>query len=191
MGGAKPKSKKKDGQVVAVYGSLDQASKTLRPSERGVIKGALLGAFLAIGTILFPQFAFAIYAAYYAYVVARHALEMKQDYDNAKGTPEERTVTMAVKEGFRVGIGAAIGAGVGELAGKPLHEAVKESVHVTADKLGEAGMFTIIATATGGTPNEEDELRYLYTATATRVAEGAMKGAEDEISQYITEEVVK
>lgn len=191
MGGGRPKKKVVGGRTVETYGSVVSTEESLSRSERGVVKGALIGALTAIGALLFPQFALAIYAAYYAYLVARHALAMKEDYDKAGGTPEERTIVVALKEGVRIGLGAAIGAEAGMLMGPQLHDKVVDAVHITSSKFGEAGVFATLATVAGGSASDGEDLRYLYTSTATRVSEGAISGAGDEISQYIAEKVVE
>lgn len=143
---------------------------------------------LNLVSALIPHLALAIVAAYYTYSVGQQLLAVKREYDDAKGTPEQKLVKVAIKEGFKRGLGAIIDATVGA----QVHNAIDSSVNATAAQLTKDGVFDKVASKVeGSNPKSAEDLRTLYIAAAEGILQNISDDATDEIVDYVTEEITK
>lgn len=162
------------------YGN-QRTTAVLVDKVRSAIAGAVAEqALLMLVGMLLPQFAFAIYAGIVVYTYGQKALSMKKEYDEMTGEPEDKLTTLALREGFRVGI-AAIGE---ETVGRQVTELVSKSVHTTTQELSSKGVFARVATAMGQ-PDLSSLLRDFYASTTERVVLATYSGTQDDIVDYV------
>ena len=134
---------------------------------------------------LVPGLGPAVVAAFIIYKFGSEALKIKKDFDDAPGTPEQKAVTAAIKEGIRVGIGQL----VDDVVGQPVDEMARKTAYATAGELAKKGTFKQVAHGMNLPQSEGGDLQYFYASALSRIIEGAYEGAKDEISDYVAEEV--
>ena len=167
------------------YGNQTTTASIIDNIKRSVIVAVATQVLLSIVGVLLPQFAAVIYVGYFVYKYGAQALALKKDYDEMEGEPEEKATKLAIREGFKAGIGAA----ASEIVGKPVSELVSESVHTTTECLSSDGTFENVARAIGK-PDEEDLLRDFYMTTIERVANAVYDGVQDSITDYIARRTI-
>lgn len=155
---------------------------------KSVLTGTLQQVLFTVLTALLPHLALAIVTAYYAYTVGQQLLDVKKEYEAAKGTPEQKAVKVAIKEGFKRGLGAIVDATVGTR----VHDAIDSSVNTTAAELSKAEVFDRISSKIeGSNPQSADDLRTLYIASAKGILQSVANDVSDEIVDYVTEEITR
>lgn len=82
---------------------------------------------LALGVTLLPHFATAIYFGYFAYKYGSEVLDLKKDYDQMTGEPEEKMAILAVRE--------SVALVVSQIVGEEFAGAITSSVQTEADDL--------------------------------------------------------
>ena len=92
------KKKRAFGNQTAAAGQL------LNQVRQSIINTVATQVLLAVAAILFPQFAAAIYVGYFVHKYGVKALELKRDYDDMEGEPEEKMTVLAAREGFKAGV---------------------------------------------------------------------------------------
>lgn len=162
------------------------AAQLLTQVRQSIINAVATQVLLAMAAILLPQFAAAIYVGYFVYKYGIEALELKKDYDNMDGEPEEKMTILAAREGFKAGVGAL----VGETVGRQVHEAVSGSVQTTTRSLSNSGTFALVSGAMHLSGQQED-LRYFFSTTMERTVEGVLEGTENAITDYVARRVIR
>lgn len=162
------------------------ASQLLDQVKQSIITSVATQVLLAVIAIIFPQFAMAIYAGYFVFKYGVRALELKHDYDNMEGAPEEKMTILAAREGFKAGVGAL----AGDAVGQHVSAAVSDSVQTTTRSLSSSGTFSTVSNAIH-LSGQQDDLRYFFSTTLERTVEGVLEGTESAITDYIARRAVK
>lgn len=162
------------------------AAQLLDQVKQNIINSVATQVLLMVAAVMFPQFAAAIYAGYFVYKYGVKALELKRDYDNMEGEPEEKVTILAAREGFKAGVSAL----AGEAVGRQVNEAVSNSVQTTTRSLSNSGTFTAVSSAMN-IPGRQDDLRYFFSTTMERTVEGVLEGTENAITDYVARRVIK
>ena len=168
------------------HGSLVQTQDVVGGIGGGVLSGAVTQALILVVSVLAPQLGAALFAGYLIYRFGNEALRVKRDYDEAEGTPEDKAVTAAVKEGVRVGVGLILQKEVGD----KVDALAQRTAATTTDALAKHGTFDHVVGGIGLPSSASDDLRDFYYSAFRRILSGAYQGAQDEISDYVSRRVV-
>ena len=168
------------------HGSIVQTQDVVNRIGRGALSGAVTQALILIASALGPQLGAALFAGYLIYKFGNEALRVKRDYDEAEGTPEDRAVKAAVKEGVRVGVGLVIQKEVGDR----VDALAQKTAATTTDALAKHGTFNQVVGGIGLPSSASEDLRDFYYSAFRRILSGAYQGAQDGISDYVAGRVV-
>jgi hypothetical protein len=166
------------------FGHHGSTATFLDGIRQGILNAVATQVLLAIGAALLPQFAMAIYAAYFVYRYGSEALGLKKDYDQMNGEPEEKMAIIAAREGFKAGIALV----ADQTVGKEVEGAVTNSVQTTTRSLSSSGTFDAVAGAMGQ-PGGANDLRYFFATTAEKTLNAVYGGAENVITDYVARRV--
>jgi hypothetical protein len=167
------------------YGHMGTAASLVDRIRSGIATAIGEQVLLILAGLLLPQFAFAIYAGYFAYKYGQKALSLKKDYDEMKGEPEEKLTVIAIREGFKAGV-SAIGQ---ETVSNQVGELVSRSIHTTTQSLSSSGTFERVASAIGQ-PDQSEVIRDFYMTSTERVLQATYDGTQDVITDYIARRVI-
>ena len=168
------------------HGSLVQTQDVVGSIGGGVLSGAVTQALILAVSVLAPQLGAALFAGYLIYRFGNEALRVKRDYDEAEGTPEDKAVTAAVKEGVRVGVGLILQKEVGD----KVDALAQRTAVATTDALAKHGTFNHVVGGIGLPSSASEDLRDFYYSAFRRILVGAYQGAQDEISDYVSRRVM-
>jgi hypothetical protein len=164
------------------YGSITGTQTVFDRIGRTTLISILEPTVIKIGIVIFPKVGAAIVAGYCIYKFGQKLNSMKKDYDSMRGTPVNELTALAIREGFRIGLGK-IGDGI---LGTEVHKLIALSVHTTGNILSRHGVFRQVVHGIGLPESYEPDLRDFYTSAAQRTLEGVYSGVEGEIIDYVS-----
>lgn len=171
---------------VPTYGSIVGTETVFERIGPNTLVSILEPILIKVGIVVFPKLGAAIVAGYCLYKFGQKLNSMKQDYDSMRGTSINRLTALAIREGFKVGLGR-IGSRV---LGTEVGKLIALSVHTTGDILSRNGVFRQVVRGIGLPESYEQDLRDFYTSAAQRTLEGLYSGAEGEIIDYVSRRIV-
>jgi hypothetical protein len=127
------------------YGSLTRTETVLDKIDRDTLVSLLEPILLRIIPIAFPKIGAAIIAGYCLYKFGKKLKSLKQEYDLLEGPPVNKITKLAIREGFKVGLGK-IGNAV---FGGEVKRRIALSVHTTTNILSRHGVFREIVRGIG------------------------------------------
>jgi hypothetical protein len=168
------------------YGSIVGTETVLDQIGRHTLISILEPIVIKIGTVILQQLGAAIITGYCLYKFGRKLKSMKEDYDSMSGSPVSKLTVLAIREGFKIGLGK-IG---NKMPGTGINKLIALSVHTTGDILSRQGVFKEVVSGVGLPESYERDLRDFYTAAGQRTLEGLYSGTKDEIIDYVSRRVV-